>query len=47
MTEYRDVCGNRIAKKLGDRILDNYGNWVYEIRGDPYLRYLRQLEIRA
>jgi len=34
MGEFRDVHGNRIARRVGDRIWGNYGNWVYEIRGD-------------
>ena len=31
---WRDTTGNIVAKKIGDRIWDNFGNWLYEIRGD-------------
>ena len=31
---WRDTRGNIVAKKIGNRILDVYGNWLYEIRGD-------------
>ena len=34
MTEFRDIYGIRVARKHGNRIWDNFGNWVYEIRGD-------------
>jgi len=30
----RDVYGNRISRKVGNRIVDNSGDWVYEIRAD-------------
>ena len=30
----RDVYGNIIVKRYGNRFLDNSGNWIYEIRGD-------------
>jgi len=32
--EIRDIHGNIVARKVGNRILDKYGNWVYEIVGD-------------
>ena len=31
---WRDTSGNIVARRIGDRIWDNYGNWLYEIRGD-------------
>ena len=31
---WRDTNGNIVARRIGDRIWDNYGNWLYEIRGD-------------
>jgi hypothetical protein len=34
MSIFRDIHGKVINKKVGNRILDNTGSWVYEIRGD-------------
>jgi len=34
MPDFRDTYGNRIAMRIGDRIVDNYGSRIYEIRGD-------------
>ena len=31
---FRDTKGNRIVKKIGNRIWDFSGNWLYEIRGN-------------
>ena len=31
---WRDTRGNIVARRRGDRILDNSENWLYEIRGD-------------
>ena len=30
----RDLYGNIMTKRVGGYILDNGGNWKYEIRGD-------------
>jgi hypothetical protein len=30
---FMDTYGNRIARRIGDRIEDNSGTRVYEIRG--------------
>jgi hypothetical protein len=31
---WRDTRGNIVARRRGDRILDNSENWLYEIRGN-------------
>jgi len=32
--EIRTTSDNIAVRKVGDRLLDTYGNWVCEIRGD-------------
>jgi len=30
----RDTRGKNVTRRVGDRLFDNSGNWLFEIRGD-------------